>query len=127
MAEEKLNRFGDGRGMSPTSRKNLEKGRKTNRNNANGYSVTRKIREILELESDYILPGAPAGERTWGDLVAWSIVIGAVRGDARKQAELLDRVDGKVTIPIGGEGGQPIQVTVIEKIKDYGTAKQEKE
>ena len=113
MAKEKLNRNGDRRGMSPNSQKNLGKGRLGNNHANKESSVTRKIREILEIETDYILPNVPAGKRTWGDLVAWSIVLGAVRGDARKQVELLDRTEGKLPVPVKGE----MSGTVILKVK----------
>ena len=119
MAEERLNTSGNRRGMSPSSRGNLALGRKPNNRTAKDYSITRIIKEMLDL---------PAEERwlevedknkgmTWRQAIAKRLLIEAVRGNAKVSSELLDRLEGKVSLPVTGELGKPIQVEIDAKGK----------
>jgi len=112
--EKQLNKNGNRRGMNPNSRKNLA--RNGNHNAQKDYSITRIIKEMMD---------NPAEERwldvedkdkglTWRQAIAKRILVEAVRGNARVTGELLDRLEGKVSQPIGGDSaGQPITIKVI--------------
>ncbi len=113
--KKQLNRNGNKRGLSPNSRKNLALGRKPNKRTQKDYSITRIIKEMLD---------EPAMERwlevedkakglTWRQAIAKRILIEAVRGNAKVTAELLDRLEGKVSQPVSGENGEPITLKVI--------------
>jgi len=116
--ESKLNKNGNRRGMHrhPNSLKNLEK-----RNNK-GNSHAKKDCSITRILKD--MANDPAPERwlevedkgkglTYRQAAARRIWLDAIRGNAKITSELLDRVDGKVTQPIGGEGGEPIKTEII--------------
>lgn len=114
---EQLNKNGNRRGMHghPNSRKNLELGRKKNKRTAKDYSITRLIKEMLDdPASERWLEVEDKGkELTWRQAIAKRILIEAVKGNAKVTSELLDRLEGKVTQPIGGEGGEPIKTEII--------------
>ncbi len=112
MMDKKLNKNGNKRGMSPNSQKNLGKGRLGNNHANKDYSITRIIKEMLDLPADAVLPGAN-GVKTWRQLIARAILYSAVKGEVAMIKELLDRLEGKVTQPIGGEGGGPIKTEII--------------
>jgi len=120
--EVQLNKNGDKRGMSPNSRKNLDRGRKGN-NFVKDCSITHVLKAMAdELAEERWLEVEDKGKGfTWRQAVAKRIWIEAVRGNAKVTSELLDRLEGKVTQPIGTPEGRPFEVTVIEKVKDYGS------
>ena len=108
--------------MSPNSQKNLGMGRKGNNHARKDYSITRIVKEMLD---------QPAAERwmevedkgknlTWRQAIAKRILIEAVRGNARVTGELLDRLEGKVIQPVGGEGGGPVAIKVVYDNGDKG-------
>ena len=113
----KLNRKGNRRGMSPNSRKSLDTYRNGNNHTKKDYSITRIVKEMLD---------DPATERwievedkgknlTWRQAIAKRILIEAVRGNARVTSDLLDRLEGKVTQPIGGDADNPVVFRVIRE------------
>ena len=106
MAEEKLNRNGDKRGMSPNSRNNLDKRNLRGNNHAKGLTITSAIRKMLDLpaEQRWLDPGDYEKGLTWRDAIAKRMVIEAARGNAKIGAEILDRLEGKVTQPVAAEG-----------------------
>lgn len=108
---KELNKNGDRRGMSPSSRVNLDLGRKPNNRTQKDYSITRIIKEMLDepAEERWLEVEDKGKQFTWRQAIAKRILIESVRGNAKVTSELLDRVEGKVTQPIGGEGGQPIR------------------
>jgi len=110
------NKSGNKRGMSPNSRKNLELGHKPNIRAKRDYSITRIIKEMLDLPADVVLPGAD-GTKTWRQLIARAVLYGAAKGETAMVKELFDRLEGKVLQPVGGEGGSPIktEVTVVSQ------------
>ncbi len=114
--EKQLNKNGNRRGMSANSRKNLDNGRKGNNHAEKDYSITRIVKEMLD---------QPAVERwlevedkakglTWRQAIATRLLIEAVRGNAKVTGELFDRLEGKVTQPIGGEGGGPVILRIVD-------------
>ena len=105
--------------MSPNSQKNLGKGRKGNNHAKKDYSITRIIKEMLDdtcperwLEVEDKHEGL-----TWRQAIAKRLLIEAVRGNAKVSSELLDRLEGKVSLPVTGELGKPIQVEIDGKGK----------
>lgn len=58
--------------------------------------ITDLIGEILAQPCDYILPGVPIGQKTWAELLAWAILLSAVKGNTTSQTEILNRREGKV-------------------------------
>lgn len=117
--DKQLNSNGDRRGMSPNSRKNLEKRSLKGNNNAKSLTITTTIRGMLD---------EPCPERwlhaedknkglTWRQAIAGTILAGAVAGKPGIISELLDRLEGKVSQPISGDKENPIQVEIDAKGK----------
>ncbi len=111
-SEGQLNKAGNKRGMSLASRKNLVVN--GNNHSAKDYSITRILKEMAD---------DPAPERwlevedkgkglTYRQAAARRIWIDVIRGNAKITGELLDRLEGKVTQPIGGANGQPLELLV---------------
>ena len=101
-----LNRNGNRRGMSPNSQKQLGKGRLGNNHAQKELSITRIQREMLSQPCRYA-PG-----KTWVEYLAERGMAMASE-NATYYKELLDRLEGKVTQPIAGEGGGPIKTEII--------------
>ena len=63
-----------------------------------GRSLTAKLREMLDAST---LDGRPIADgKTLADLLAETILRGALGGDIRFLKEILDRTEGKVTGPV---------------------------
>jgi len=120
--EGQLNSNGNKRGMSPNSRKNLDLGRKGNNHAKKDCSITSILKDMANdaAEERWLEVEDKGKGITWRQAAAKRIWIEAVRGNAKLTSELLDRLEGKVSQPIQTPSGQPIEVTVIEKVKDYG-------
>ena len=69
------------------------------------------LTSLLKVEIDKIPPGEKHG-RTWRELLVLAWLTGAMKNPVLLK-ELLDRVEGKITQPIGGEAGQAIDIRVI--------------
>ena len=98
-----------GRGQNPNSRKNLRPhspGQNGAVNNPNGYSITARLKKLLEEESDLIPPDANPKDTNYRDQIARTMVTKSAKGDVAMVKELLDRVEGKVP----GDVPQGIQV-----------------
>ena len=118
--ETKLNTRGNRRGMTPNSRKNLEKGREGNNHALRDYSVTRIVKELIDEPAEERFLDVPDKGKglTWRQAIALRILRDSVRG---KYGELLDRLEGKVVQPIGGEGGKDLTFNILvsdEQTKD---------
>ena len=115
-SESQSNRNGNRRGMHPNSRKNLKPGfHKGKSGNAGGRPnpLTSLIREMIDQDADYIAYGALPTDKTWKQLIARAILRKASDGDVSMVNTLLDRLEGKVVQPLGGEGGKPIVIKVV--------------
>jgi len=135
MAEEsvegQLNSNGNRRGMHPNSRKNLnpENGFKPGKSgNPKGgprkeQSITMLAREMLDQEAEerYLHPSDYGKQMTWKQAIAKSLIVFAVKGEGWALKELLERLEGKVTQPISGQDGGPIQYEI--NVKDQESAK----
>lgn len=84
--------------------------------------ITSLIKEMLDKPADYIAPGATPDDKTWCQMIAKAILLGAAKGNPAMIKELLDRLEGKVSQPIESPQDRPFEVKVIEKVKDYGHA-----
>ena len=98
--------------MSPASRKNLDV--KGNKHAKKDYSITRIIKEMLDepAEERWLEPDDKDKHYTWRQTIAKRILIESAKGNARVTSELLDRLEGKVTLPVTGEGGGDIILRV---------------
>ena len=116
---EQRNNKGNKRGLHPNSLKNLEKGRqwrKEQSGNPKGrppLAITSLIREMLDEQADYIAPGAAPSDKTWRQLIAKAILYHAAKGNPVMIRELLERLEGKITQPVVGEGGGPVVIKVV--------------
>jgi len=98
--------------MHPNSRKNLDRGRVRNKRAKKDYSITRILKEMLDdpAEERWLEIEDKGKQLTWRQAIAKRILIESVRGNARVMSELLDRVEGKVSQPIGGDKENPVYI-----------------
>jgi len=118
----KLNSNGNKRGMSPNSRKNLDLGRKHNNRTQKDYSITRIIKDMLDqpAEERWLEVEDKGKKFTWRQAIAKRILIESVKGNAKVTSELLDRIEGKVTQPIGGDEENPVFIRLLSRLRGYG-------
>lgn len=97
-----LNRNGNRRGMNPKSVSNLKPGKGRPKRE---LSLTNCAREKL------LEPCPYAKDKTWLQYLVerW---LGMAVENASYFRELMDRLEGKVVQPVGGEGGGPIEIIV---------------
>lgn len=115
---EQMNSNGNRRGMHPNSRKNL-------RPNRNGRLPAKlSLTSLTKLELARIPTMEEDGFEGKGQSNAWWIARNAVRdarkGDKSARQEIWERIEGKVSQPIETPADKPLEVRVIEKVKDYG-------
>lgn len=113
--DKSLNGKGLGRGCHPNSLKNLENGRQK-WHNPNGrppkdVSLTSLLKKYLE-EVPAIKVGDQVNTKTWRELIVQAWLVGAYKGNSTLFIELINRLEGKVLQPIGGEGGGAIPVSI---------------
>lgn len=104
------------RGMNPKSLANLRPFQKGNKANPDGRplkdcSLTSLVKSLI----DTVPPGEKQG-RTWRQLLALAWLAGAMKNPVLMK-ELLDRLEGKVSQPVTGEGGGPVKVEIDVKQK----------
>lgn len=118
--DEQVNKNGNRRGMNPNSRKNLEKRNNKGNNNAKGLTITSAIRGMLDKPCDerWLYVEDKGKGITWRQAIAKSLLSHAVQGKQGAVSELLDRLEGKVTQPLGGEGGGPVTIRVVYDDRD---------
>jgi len=117
MKEKKqLNKNGDKRGMSLNSQKNLLGvqgiGNPKNNHAKKDCSITRIQRGMMA----ELCPYAKDPTWTWAYALAEAGMKDALTEEKARE-NLKDRLEGKVTQPIGGEGGGPIEVDIDAKGK----------
>ena len=98
-------------GQHPNSRKNLKPIQKGETRNPNGrprneLSLTNCARQKLSEPCPY------AAGKTWLEYLVDRWLAHAVDNPAYFK-ELMERLEGKVVQPIGGENGQPVKVEII--------------
>lgn len=118
-SQTKLNSKGNRRGMSPSSRENLAKGRKPNLRTKKDYSITRIIKEMLDqpAQERWLEVDDKGQKLTWRQAIAKRILIEAVKGNQRLIPELLDRLEGKVSQPIETPPDKPLAVKIIKIVE----------
>ena len=112
------NSYGDYRGSSPNSRKNLEKGRTGHNHSGRDYSITRIVKEMIDDVADekYLAQSDQGKGLTWRKAIALKLLRDSVSG---RYGEILDRLEGKVPQSIGGYNGGPVTIKV-----EYGSNSQ---
>jgi hypothetical protein len=110
-----LNRFGDRRGMNPGSSKGRFKpGGGGNPRNDRGGSPLSMVsllkEELLRVPSKTQDGGDNKEKLTRARMLAQVIVDEALDGNVSLAREILERIDGKVTVAISGPGGGPLEV-----------------
>ncbi len=101
----KLNSQGNHRGMSQNSLKNLHPRLKGNNHADKDLSITRIQREMM----GQLCPYAKDPTWTWAYALAEAGMRDALTEEKARE-NLKDRLEGKVTLPIGGENGAPIKI-----------------
>jgi hypothetical protein len=90
----------------------------------NGYFICR-LRRFLKKHINYEDPETQKiikGEV--GEAVLWRLILNATQGETPAIKEILDRVDGKVTQKLEGEGFENnIQVLMVNNAKDIHSKK----
>ena len=104
-----LNTNGYKRGMNRNSRKNLEKGREGNNHAAKDFSITRIVKKMIDepAEERWLDVSDKGKELTWRQAIALRMLRDGVCG---KYGELLDRLEGKITQPLGLSGATILRV-----------------
>lgn len=116
-SDKQLNNRGDKRGIHPNSLKNLEiareKGFKKGKSgNPNGQSLTALVKMLLKEVPD-IKIGGKRNTKTWRQLIAQAWLVGSYQGNATLFKELLERIEGKVALPITGGQGEPLMAPTV--------------
>ena len=113
--EKKLNSNGNRRGMNQNSLRNLHPRLKGNNHANKDYSITRIIKDMLDnpAEERFLDVQDKGKSITWRQAIAKRILIEAVRGNAKVTGELLDRLEGKVSQPVEGEGKVEVTYKVV--------------
>lgn len=111
--ELKLNSNGDFRGMSPNSQKNLGKGRLGNNHASKDVSITRIQRDMM----GQLCPYAKDPAWTWAQAIADAGMRDALTEEKARE-NLKDRLEGKVTLPIGGDAEKPLLLEIIVQDKE---------
>jgi len=120
VSTEQLNKNGDRRGMSPNSRKNLEKRKswkKGESGNPQGQSITARQKELMSEACPF-----DGQARPWLEALAEGGMRQALTTPVAL-SNLQDRHEGKVTIPIGGDKEKPVQVeymALLRRLRGYG-------
>jgi len=107
-----LNKHGNRRGMSSGSRANMSQpGQTHNPRGGSSLSLVALLKEELAR-----VPSKASGDLienkeglTNAKLLVQQLMADALDGNTTLIKEILDRVDGKVTIPVSGPDGGPIQ------------------
>lgn len=108
------NKCGDARGLHPNSLKNLKPN--LNGRPSKDVSLTSLVKSLI----DTVPPGETKG-RTWRQLLALAWLSGAMKNPVLMK-ELLDRLEGKVMLPVGGQGdGGAIILKVVYDDGGKGT------
>ncbi len=81
------------------------------------------LENLLKEQIAFERGGQPVSMGT-AEAVVRRWIADCIRGEHPARKELLDRLYGKVPQPIvgGGEGNEPIDIRVIEVVKDYGNS-----
>ena len=103
--------------MSPNSQKNLGKGRKGNNHAKKDYSITRIMKEMLDqpAEERWLSVEDKGQKVTYRQAIAKTILVEAVRGNAKIIGEVLDRLEGKVdtTLALANRDDKPLKILFV--------------
>ena len=109
-----LNSNGDRRGMSPNSRKNLENGRNQKGRPKDEDAISRILRDLGSYIPDYPRKNGEPETRSRRQIACeklWDIAdYGEPNHAIAAMNFITERTEGKVTLPIGGEGTITVRV-----------------
>ena len=110
--QKNKNKNGDTRGMHSNSRKNLKPGANKNGRPRKELSLTNCAREKLGQPCPYA-PG-----KTWLEYLVerW---LGQAAESPQYFNQLIDRLEGKVVQPVGGDAENPIVVQLLSRLRGY--------
>jgi hypothetical protein len=98
----------------PNSLKNLRP-QKAGEPSHNPNGRPKKDVSLTSLLKEELLKIAPLKgnkDKTWLEIIVMGWMAGAAKGNPMLLKELIERVEGKVVQPIGGENGQPIKYSI---------------
>lgn len=113
---KQLNKHGNKRGMHPNSLKNLEKRvswKPGHSGNPGGHSITQRQQQMMSEACPFDAQG-----RTWLESLAEGGMRQALTTPVAL-SNLQDRHEGKVTLPVSGEGGGPVLVKLLSRLRGY--------
>ena len=116
-----------GRGKHPNSLANLKVFKK-GEPSGNPKGRPRKencITSLVKERLDELVPNDKQ-KRTWAQVIADALMVGAMKNPALMK-ELLDRMEGKVPLPVTGEDGGPIHHALEFNVADAKEAKKIKD
>ena len=123
-SSKQLNKKGNKRGMHPNSLKNLEKRvlwKKGQSGNPKGESLTTLAERRLD-EIPNVNVNGKRNEKTWRELIVTAWLTGSIKGNATLFKELLERLEGKVALPLVGKGDKDLipRAPNVIKLADGG-------
>ena len=77
-------------------------------------SITQALRDYMHEIPQITVGGQKNTDKTWAQLVALGMLLKTVKGDASMAREIIDRLEGKVTLPVSVEDKQK----TIEEMTD---------
>jgi hypothetical protein len=100
--------------INKNSLANLRPAKKGEVRNPHGRPVG-GLAVLLQKEIEKICPGDKQG-RTWKELIVIATMTLAMKGNATALKEIWERMEGKVTQPVSGPDGGPVQ---LEYVNDW--------
>lgn len=111
---KQLNKLGDKRGLHPNSLSNLKP--QSWKPGQSGHPQGESLLACLQrmVEKPVTKPDAKTAPAK--ELIVYQTIVGAITGKPTQFKETWERLEGKVTQPIAGEGGGPIKTETIIKV-----------
>lgn len=83
-------------------------------------NLTSLMKELLPEKAEYIAPGSTPDDKTWRQVIIKALFVKAAKGDIKAIELVLERTEGKITQPIGGDEDKPIVLKVVYDDRDKG-------
>ena len=80
-------------------------------------SLTSLLKKYME-EVPEVLAGGKKNSKTWRELLVEAWIVGAYKGNSVLFKELIDRLEGKVLLQVGGKDGGPIEFREVTELTD---------
>lgn len=82
--------------------------------------LTSLVKKQLDEVPEIMISGKP-NDKTWRELIVTAWLVAAYKGNPTYFRELMDRLEGKVPMPITGSGGEPLLPEPMQLILANGT------